>query len=28
LGGEEIFQGSVENPLGVFGPREGCFKTL
>jgi hypothetical protein len=26
LGGVEIFQGSVENPLRVFGTGEGCFK--
>jgi hypothetical protein len=28
LGGEEIFQGSVENPLRVLGTGEGCFKTI
>ncbi len=28
LGGVEIFQGSVENPLTVLGMDEGCFKTL
>ncbi len=28
LGGVEIFQGSVENPLRVLGTKEGCFKTL
>ncbi len=28
LGGVEIFQGSVENPLRVLGMGEGCFKTL
>ncbi len=28
LGGVEIFQGSVENPLRVLGTGEGCFKTL
>jgi hypothetical protein len=28
LGGEEIFRGSMENPLGVLGTGEGCFKTL
>jgi hypothetical protein len=28
LGGVEIFQGSMENPLRVLGTREGCFKTL
>jgi hypothetical protein len=28
LGGVEIFQGSVENPLSVLCTREGCFKTL
>jgi hypothetical protein len=27
LGGVEIFQGSVENPLRVLGIGEGCFKT-
>jgi hypothetical protein len=28
LGGVEIFQGSVENPIRVFGTGEGCFPTL
>jgi hypothetical protein len=28
LGGVEIFQGSVENPLRVLGTGEGCLKTL
>jgi hypothetical protein len=28
LGGVEIFQGSVENPLWVLDTGEGCFKTL
>ncbi len=28
LGGVEIFQGSVENPLRLLGTGEGCFKTL
>ncbi len=28
LGGVEIFQGSVENPVRVLGTGEGCFKTL
>jgi hypothetical protein len=28
LGGVEIFQGSVENPLRVLGTGEGWFKTL
>jgi hypothetical protein len=28
LGGVEIFQGPVENPLRVLGTGEGCFKTL
>ncbi len=28
LGGVEIFQGSVENPLRVLGTGEGCIKTL
>ncbi len=28
LGGVEIFEGSVENPLRVLGTGEGCFKTL
>ncbi len=28
LGGLEIFQGSMENPLRVLGTGEGCFKTL
>jgi hypothetical protein len=28
LGGVEIFQGSMENPLRVLGTGEGCFKTL
>ncbi len=28
LGGVEIFQGSVENPLKVLGTDEDCFKTL
>jgi hypothetical protein len=28
LDGVEIFQGSVENPLGVLGIGESCFKTL
>jgi hypothetical protein len=28
LGGVEIFQGSIENPLRVLGTGEGCFKTL
>ncbi len=28
LGGVEIFQGSVENPLRVLDAGEGCFKTL
>jgi hypothetical protein len=27
LGGVEIFQGYVENPLRVLGSGEGCFKT-
>jgi hypothetical protein len=28
LGGVEIFQRSVENPLRVLGTGQGCFKTL
>jgi hypothetical protein len=28
LGGVEIFQGSMENPLRVLGTGEGSFKTL
>jgi hypothetical protein len=28
LGGVEIFQGPVENPLRVLGTGEGCLKTL
>ncbi len=28
VGGVEIFQGPVENPLRVVGTGEGCFKTL
>jgi hypothetical protein len=28
LGGVEIFQGSIENPLRVVGTGEGCFKTV
>ncbi len=28
VGGVEIFQGSVENPLRVIGTGEGCFKTF
>ncbi len=28
MGGVEIFQGPVENPLRVLGTGEGCFKTL
>ncbi len=28
LGGVEILQGSVENPLRVLGTGESCFKTL
>jgi hypothetical protein len=28
LGGVEISQGSVENPLRVLGTGEDCFKTL
>ncbi len=28
LGGVEICQGSVENPLRELGTGEGCFKTL
>jgi hypothetical protein len=28
LGGVEIFQGFMENPLRVLGTGEGCFKTL
>ncbi len=28
LGGVEICQGPVENPLRVLGTGEGCFKTL
>jgi hypothetical protein len=28
LCGVEIFQGSVENPLGVLCTGEGCIKTL
>jgi hypothetical protein len=28
MGGVEIFQGSVENPLRVLGTGDGCFKTL
>jgi hypothetical protein len=28
MGGVEIFQGSVENPLRVLGTGEGCFNTL
>ncbi len=28
LGGVEIFQGSMENPLRVLCTGEGCFKTL
>ncbi len=28
LGGVEIFQGPVENPLRALGTGEGCFKTL
>jgi hypothetical protein len=27
LGGVEIFQGSMENPLRILGTAEGCFKT-
>ncbi len=28
LGGVEIFQGSVENPIRVLGTGEGWFKTI
>jgi hypothetical protein len=28
MGGVQIFQGSVENPLRVLDTGEGCFKTL
>ncbi len=28
VGGVEILQGSMENPLRVVGTGEGCFKTL
>ncbi len=28
LGGVEIFQRSMENPLRVLGTGEGCFKAL
>jgi hypothetical protein len=28
LGGVDIFQGSMEDPLRVLGTGEGCFKTL
>ncbi len=28
LGGVEIFQGSMENPLRVLGTGEGCFQIL
>jgi hypothetical protein len=27
LGGVEIFQGSMDNPLRVLGTGQGCFKT-
>jgi hypothetical protein len=27
LGGVELFQGSVENPLRVLGTGEGCSRT-